>query len=157
MFRRKQWTKPLLMAVSFAGLLLTGPLSAHPLPEASSAEQAEAAATQAIQSGEFQRARDLVQKALQQDPQAIELWNLLGVAQSELHQGEAARKAFEQGLRLAPDSVSLNENLGFLFFREADYGLATKYLQTAVDLGSKTPGVHFSLAAAKLRTGERAE
>ena len=147
----------MLMAVSFAALLLTSRSSARPLPDASSAQQAEAAATQAIQSGEFQRARELVQRALQQDPQAIELWNLLGVAQSELQHGEAARKAFEQGLRLAPDSVSLNENLGFLFFREAEYRLSKKYLQKAVDLGSKTPGVHFSLAAAKLRTGERAE
>jgi len=145
------------MAVSIAVLLLQRPSSARPLPEASSTQQVEAAATQAIQSGQFQRARELAQRGLEQSAHAVELWNLLGVAQSELNQGEAARQAFEQGLRLAPDSISLNENLGFLFFREADYGLSKKYLQKAVNLGSQNPGVHFSLAAAKLRTGEQAE
>jgi protein O-mannosyl-transferase len=157
MFRCEQWTKPFLIAVSFAALLLQSPSFASPFTEASNAEQMQAAATQAIQSGRFQHARDLVQKALGQNPEAVELWNLLGVAQSELHQGEAARKAFQRGLQLAPNSVSLNENLGFLFFREADYGRAKQYLQKAVTLGSQNPGVHFSLAAAKLRTGERAE
>ena len=51
----------------------------------------------------------------------------------------------------------MNENAGLLFFREAKYGQAKQALERATKLGSQKPGVLFSLAAAKLRTGEAAE
>ncbi|HEY7302917.1 MAG TPA: tetratricopeptide repeat protein [Bryobacteraceae bacterium] len=117
---------------------------------------AEKAARQ-IQAGEFQAARSLLQKAVHDHPSDAELWNLLGITETELHDEDSAKKDFEQGLRLLPDSIDLHENLGFLYYRRADYVSAKKYLQRAVELGSKKPGVLFSLAASKLRTGNQAE
>ncbi len=113
----------------------------------------EGAARQ-IQLGNYQSAVDLIEPTLRQQPNNPELWNLLGIAETELHKSDAARSAFEHGLRLAPDSVSLHENLGLLFYREEDYANAKKFLSGAVALGSDKPGVLFSLAAARLRTGE---
>ena len=112
-------------------------------------------AAQKIQAGEFESACDVLQKALQQTPKDVELWNLLGIAETELHRPTAAQDAFQHGLQLAPDSVSLNENIGFLFYRQANYTFAKRYLGRAVSLGSQKSGVLFSLAASRLRTGER--
>lgn len=137
--------------IAFMGLLLLtlGNSSA----QTSTAEDVAASATRQIQMGQFQSASDSLEGAVHTYPNAVELWNLLGISDTELHRGAAAKAAFERGLQLAPDSVSLNENMGFLLFREADYGPAKKYLQRAIDLGSGNPGVRFSLAAAELRTG----
>lgn len=125
------------------------------LAQPSSLEEIQAAAMRQIQTGQFRAAADALRKGLRTHSKSAELWNLLGISDSELHQNEAAKKAFEQGLKLAPESTSLNENIGFLFFREANYRSAKRYLQRAVQLGSQNPGVRFSLAASELRIGEQ--
>ncbi len=127
-------------------------LSAQDSPQAT-----EKLATQQIQSGDFQSAAEVIQQELRQHPKDVSLWNLLGIAETELKRPDAAKRAFARGLQLAPESVSLNENAGLLFFRQADYTSAKKYLRRAVELGSFKPGVRFSLAAACLRTGQPAE
>ncbi|MDQ6664922.1 MAG: tetratricopeptide repeat protein [Acidobacteriota bacterium] len=88
-------------------------------------------------------------------PNDVRLWNLLGVSEGELGRIPAARDAFERGLKIAPNNVSLNENLGFLYYRQDRFADAKPYLEKAIALGSRNPGVAFSLGAAKIRTGER--
>jgi tetratricopeptide (TPR) repeat protein len=110
-----------------------------------------------IQSGDFKSARKLLRAGVQQFPKDVELWNLLGIAETELNDPDLAQGAFERGLRLDPQSISLHENLGLLFYRRGDYETASKSLSQAVALGSSNPGVRFSLAAAKLRTGQENE
>ena len=118
---------------------------------------AEENATRQIQNGNFESASKLLQQELRGHPKDIALWNLLGIAETELKRPESAERAFMQGLALAPHSVSLNENIGLLFYRQGNYLKAKQYLQTAVELGSQNPGVRFSLAACRLRTGEEAK
>jgi tetratricopeptide (TPR) repeat protein len=139
--------------------LTTGPLFllATLLIAQKSAQNAEELATRQIQNGDFQSAAKVLEQELRRYPKDIELWNLLGIAETELNQRDSAKSAFEHGLALAQDSVSLNENIGLLFFREAEYENAKKYLRRAVKVGSRKPGVLFSLAAARLRTGEQSE
>jgi tetratricopeptide (TPR) repeat protein len=130
---------------------------------ASSVGAEETAATLAkrsahmMQAGDFQSATEALREGLRQYPASIELWNLLGIAESESNRADAAKEAFLHGLKLAPGSISLNENIGFLFYREADYRAAVSYLERAVALGSEKPGVRFSLAASWLRTGASAK
>ena len=133
-------------------LLFAGLLAAQ-----NGSREAEKLAAQQIQSGDFRAAAEIIQRELRQHPKETALWNLLGIAETELKEAGEAKRAFERGLQLAPNSVSLNENAGLLFFRQADYASAKKYLRHAVELGSSKPGVRFSLAAARLRTGEPAE
>lgn len=114
-------------------------------------------ASQKIQQHDFAGAREMILKNIQRYRSEAALWNLLGIAEGELGHYEPARDAFLRGLATAPGSASLNENLGFLYFRQADYRNAKTYLSRAVELGSTKPGVRFSLAASKLRTGELAE
>jgi tetratricopeptide (TPR) repeat protein len=124
--------------------------NAQPRPEASSVQ-----VLQQIQARDFQRASATLKLLLRASPANAEYWNLLGICESELDDNSGARSAFESGLRLAPDSISLNENLGYLFYKTGDYSSAKKYLSRAVALGSPQAGVAFSLAACQIRTGER--
>ncbi len=110
-----------------------------------------------IKLGDLNGARQQCEEDLRLYPRSAELWNLLGIADSELGNAPSAQRAFEQGLQIAPNSLSLNENLGLLFFRQLDYAHAKKNLARAVQLGSGKPGVLFSLAASRLRTGEPAQ
>ena len=130
-------------------------LAVTPMTAQEAAQNVVEQATRQIQSGDFQSATQLLQQQVRQHPKNVELWNLLGISEAELQQAETAKSAFEHGLALAPDSVSLNENIGLLFFWQADYESAKKYLRRAVELNSQKPGVLFSLAASRLRTGEQ--
>ena len=132
-------------------LLVLGAAFAQQMPGIEQKASAE------IQAGELHSAVQLLRDGLQQQPNNVELWNLLGIAETELHDGNAAASAFQRGLQLAPDSVSLHENLGFLYYQHADYVNARKYLEQAIKLGSTKPGVLFSLAASKLRTEDQAQ
>jgi len=112
-------------------------------------------ATHRIGARDFQSASVSLKRSTALFPQDVRLWNLYGISESELGRIPAARAAFERGLKLSPGSTSLNENLGFLCYREGYFPDAKRFLGKAISLGSKTPGVAFSLAAAKIRTGER--
>ena len=128
-----------------------------PVQQGADAKLLAGKALEDIQSGDFQSARKLLQAGVQQFPNDVELWNLLGIAETELHEEDLAKRAFERGLHLSPDSISLHENLGLLFYRRGDYESARKSLAQAVALGSSNPGVAFSLAGARLRTGQESE
>jgi tetratricopeptide (TPR) repeat protein len=110
-----------------------------------------------IQTGRAKEAAQLLTDAVRQSKSDVNLWNLLGIADTEAGDLPGATKAFEHGLSIAPNSAELNENLGLLYFRQADYTNARQYLASAVTLGSNKPGVLFSLAAVRLRTGDQAE
>ena len=113
-----------------------------------------AEATRRIEARDFQGVTAGLKPYVGRYPGDIRLWNLLGISEGELGRTASARDAFERGLKVAPDAISLNENLGFLYYRLANYADAKRYLAKAVSLGSTSPGVAFSLAAAELRTGE---
>ncbi|MBV9678173.1 MAG: tetratricopeptide repeat protein [Acidobacteriaceae bacterium] len=152
----------LLRKIEGFGLLLTvlflsATVSGYAKPQGTAHEEALAqSAMELIQGGEFAKAQQMLETGLRQSPDNVAFWNLLGIARTELHEPVKAQEAFKHGLKLAPNSVSLHENAGLLFFKETDYPSAKRYLAKAVELGSQNPGVKFSLAASRLRTGEPA-
>ncbi len=111
----------------------------------------------AIQTKQFGTGLRILEEGTKRYPANAEIWNLLGIVDAELNRTREAESAFRHGMRLAPDSVSLNENIGLLFYRQSDFVGTKRYLARAVELGSKQPGVLFSLAASQLRTGEQAK
>ena len=110
-----------------------------------------------IQQGDFKGASELASAGLKVHPGEAELWNLLGIAEGELGKYQASEDAFQRGLRVAPRSATLEENLGLIFFKQSKYLATKEHLTRAVGLGSQKPGVRFSLAASRLRTGEAAQ
>ena len=87
----------------------------------SSVDQLLRSAAEQIQHRDFAGARDAVRKDLQRYPSSVALWNLLGIAEGELREYRPAQDAFLRGLAIEPGSVPLNENLGFLYFTQAQY------------------------------------
>ncbi len=140
-----------MLGILLAAGVLTSNLSAVQMD----AGPAKREALARIREQQFQAAADMVQAALQKNSRDVDLWNLLGISETELHKTSAAAAAFDRGLAIVPDSVSLHENMGLLYFRDGDYARAKKYLGRAVQLGSANPTVRFSLAEAQLRTGDR--
>ncbi|MGA8029215.1 MAG: tetratricopeptide repeat protein [Bryobacteraceae bacterium] len=138
-----RWTAPLLIC-AFLGFA----------EQPESVDAVVQSATHQIQNGNFRAAAGLLRESLKKFPADPTLWNLLGISATELHDKAAAIDAFEHGLKLAPKSPELYENLGLFYYRDADYPSAKKYLSKAVALGSDKPSVAFSLDAAKIRTGE---
>ncbi len=134
-------------------LLLFVPFLARGVQESSADIGTRAA--QRMERGDYVGAAEVLRPYLRRSPGHPDLWNLLGICESESNHTDAAREAFESGLRLDPGSVGLHENLGFLYFRNENYAQARKYLSDAISLGSDKPGVAFSLAASRIRTGER--
>ena len=112
-------------------------------------------ATRRMEARDFHTASTLLGGSVQLYPKEIRLWNLLGISEGELGRTASAQNAFERGIEVAPNSVPLNENLGFLYYRQERYADAKPYLAKAVALGSRNAGTAFSLAAARVRTGER--
>src|SRR4051812_43513443 len=107
-----------------------------------------------VEGGDFKNAAAILRPVLGRTPDKPDLWNLLGICESELKHSTAAKEAFQKGLKLDPTSVSLNENFGNLLFTGGEYADAKKFLMKAIALGSANPGVAFSLAASRIRTGE---
>lgn len=112
-------------------------------------------ATRQVEARNFEVASATLRHYVEVYPNDVRLWNLLGISEGELGRISAARDVFERGLKLAPGNISLNENLGFLYYRQDRFADAKRYLAKALALGSENPGVAFSLAATKIRTGER--
>ncbi len=112
-------------------------------------------ATRRVEAHDFKSASAALKRYVDIYPNEARLWNLLGISEGELGRIPAARDAFERGLKIAPNSISINENLGFLYYRQDRFAEAKPYLGKAVALGSRNPGVAFSLGAAKIRTGQR--
>ncbi len=133
--------------------LLAGALVAA---RAETPESVPARALRLMSAREFEQAAALL-RPLAPRTRDSSVWNLLGICESELSHIKAARSAFEKGLKLAPRSTALYENLGLLDYRENDFAAAKKHLAQAVSLGSTAPGVAFSLAASRIRTGEERE
>lgn len=111
----------------------------------------------AMQSGNFGQACAILRPASDRFADDVNVWNLLGICESELNHTAQARAAFARGLKLAPDSVSLLENGGLLEFRLRAYTQSKKLLRRAAKLGDNNPGAAFSLAASEVRTGETRE
>jgi Tfp pilus assembly protein PilF len=129
-------------------------LSAQAAPPANVPEAELKRALQQMEARNYEAGAATLKPLVKQSPSDPNLWNLLGICESEQDHDGAARSAFLSGLKIAPQSVSLNENLGFFYYRRADFPSAKTYLSKAVALGSGTPGIRFSLAAARVRTGE---
>ena len=133
-----------------AALLISLPFSAGAQSHATELRQA----AELMQESKFGAAVNILDGVVQADTSDLEAWNLLGIASAQSGQSAKAEAAFRAGLRVNPTGVSLLENLGFLYYQQARYADAAEFLSKAVDQGSHTPGVRFSLAASRLRIGE---
>jgi tetratricopeptide (TPR) repeat protein len=68
-----------------------------------------------ISAGDFQRARDLAEKAAEQSPRNAPLWNLVGIARGQAGDYAGAEQAFRRALSFDSTLVSVWLNAGRLY------------------------------------------
>jgi Tfp pilus assembly protein PilF len=69
-------------------------------------------------------------------------------------QPDEALKYAQQAAELAPDSATVEDTLGWVYYKKTNYGTATAYLETAV-AKEPTPRRQFHLAMCYLKSGQR--
>jgi Flp pilus assembly protein TadD len=121
------------------------------LPQGISLETAKAAEQRgdiATVRNDFQTAVTFYQKALHTGTPNPELYDKLGIAQLKLGSYGAARKSFQQALKLDPRHGYALNNLGALMCLEKKYKPAVQYLRRALELDESDASFHVNMAEA---------
>lgn len=71
----------------------------------------------------------------------------LGVLYQEMKEDENAKRAWEKGLSLNPQSSGILYNLAMLYSRKKDFPKAKKYFQQAIDINPDFFALHFGLGS----------
>jgi tetratricopeptide (TPR) repeat protein len=104
-----------------------------------------AAITSALRSGEFDKALQLIQPALQTSPKNPQLWMLLGLAHAGKRDPKAALSAYQNALKIAPDYLPALEGAAQIEYDAGDAS-AIPLLERVLKLRPNDPTSHAMLA-----------
>jgi tetratricopeptide (TPR) repeat protein len=91
----------------------------------------------AIQSGEYQKAADLLRKQVEADPEDQEAWFNLGLAYLFSENLNAAEEAFRRTTRLSPAYSPSYDRLGYIYEKRKQYRRALESYRKAYELDKK--------------------
>jgi len=95
----------------------------------------EAAVRLLMMQQEYKQAMARADKYLRADPKNTEMLALKSTCLTELGRSDLARAELEKAYKLEPDSVSLNNNLGYMY---ADRGVKLEQAEKMIKLARKT-------------------
>jgi Tfp pilus assembly protein PilF len=108
----------------------------------------------AEQMGDHGEALRQYREAIAVDNSNVAALNSLAYALATSQQTEEALKYAQHAVELAPDDASVNDTLGWIYYKKAIYATATRYLETAVAKGP-TARREFHLAMSYIKSGQR--
>jgi len=120
---------------------------------AQTAKEQVAAITSALQSGQFDKALQLLQPELQQSPKNPQLWTLRGIALSGKGDKREALGAFRHALENAPDYLPALEGAAQIEYENGGKD-AVALLQHILQLRPNDPTTHAMLAVLAYRRGD---
>jgi Tfp pilus assembly protein PilF len=104
--------------------------------------------------GDQEEALRRYREAFALDNSNVAALNGLAYALASSQQTDEALKYAQHAVELAPDDASVNDTLGWIYYKKAIYPTAIRYLETAV---AKEPTARreFHLAMSYLKSGQR--
>ena len=108
----------------------------------------------AEEMGDQEEALRRYREAFALDNSNVGALNGLAYALASSQQTDEALKYAQQAAELAPDDASVNDTLGWIYYRKAVYPTAIRYLEMAVAKGP-TAQREFHLAMSYLKSGQR--
>jgi Tfp pilus assembly protein PilF len=106
-----------------------------------------------LQSNQIDSALDALRKGIDSDPQQLATRKIYAFVLTSLRRTDAAREAWSETVKLAPDDTEANLDFGTFLLRQKRYAEAVPYLETATK-GDTSPGAQLSLGNAYLRAGQ---
>ncbi|HUV36119.1 MAG TPA: tetratricopeptide repeat protein [Patescibacteria group bacterium] len=102
----------------------------------------------AYHNGQYERALELFQKAIQLNPEFTEGYNNLGLTYTEMAQEEKATEAFKKAIELNPNLSATYNNLGYAFYRLGSYTEAIEMYQEAIGRSNDNSAAYTNLGNA---------
>ncbi len=87
-----------------------------------------------IKAGNYDRAIELLQKAIASDSQNADAWNFLGLSQRKLKRFDQAFDAYQKALAIDPQHRGANEYLGELYLQTGNLAKAKERLKKLDDV-----------------------
>lgn len=100
------------------------------------------------------KAAELYQDLLDQDPKHSAAWHRLAVVSAEQGELDAARDSFQQALRIAPENAELHSDYGYLCYLLQQWDEADRHLARAVALNPGFAPAHTNRGLVAARRGQ---
>ncbi len=110
----------------------------------------------ALRARDFDRAVELSRAALQKTPNNAQLWTLQAIAFASKGDGKQALEAFQQALKISPNSVAALAGAAQIEYQEGSLG-AIPLLNRLLQLRPEDPTGHAMLAVMEYREGNCAK
>ena len=136
------------------GFAQTGTITPNSMVDGTRAAQGEASKTvlSAESRGDIYMARKMYSEAIeafsQGSPKDPVLRNKLGIAHHQLMQLDAARKCYEQAIKLKPDYSEAVNNLGTVYYAAKSYRRAISQYRRALKIAPDSASIHSNLGTA---------
>ena len=114
-------------------------------------------AREAYKAHDFGQAKSLLKQVLQAEPQLVDAYLLLGLAEVESGEATAAIAHYQQALKLQPKSFAGHYYLALAYLRESNMELGRRELQQAVALNPKHSDAVYDLGVVLLGMGKPEE
>jgi Flp pilus assembly protein TadD len=111
---------------------------------------------QAIEAQQLELARQKLDLAYAYSPYNAEINFAEGNLHLALKEMETAKSYYFSALRLDPEHVGVYNNLGVMALQESRWELAGRFFRHALEHAPNNAKLHFLLAQAELKSGERA-
>lgn len=106
------------------------------------------AGVMAYHNGQYEKALELFQKAIELNPEFTEGYNNLGLTYTEMSQEEKATEAFKKAIELNPNLAATYNNLGYAFYRLGSYTEAIEMYQEAIGRSKDNSAAYTNLGNA---------
>lgn len=110
-----------------------------------------------LHSGQDEKLLDYFQQLLRSNPRSVTVDMLMGEADDGLDRTDEAISEFKAAAALDPNHPNVNFGLGYLYWKNRQYGLAAESFQKEITAGGDVAKSDAYLADIALKRGQRAE